>query len=647
MKQRIDIPAALTAHALLLGSTLLLTACGGGGGGSTTPTTPTTPTTGASPVFTSANTISVAENTTMTGYTATATDADGDTVSFSLSGGTDQAAFTIDSASGVLSFTTAPDFELPGDSDGDNSYVVEITASDGTNSVAQSVTVTVTDAVEAPTTAAIPSMSFAQTKIFRFTWTDVTDATFYQLQENPDGVTGFSNVGAEIAQGTGTVDLVVPLHARVNAQYMLQSCNAAGCIDSAAVAVSGTLMAAIGYFKASNSEANDQFGEAVSLSGDGSTLAVAARFEDSVATGIIGADQSDNSADASGAVYVFVRNGDVWTQQAYLKASNSEAGDEFGRALSLSSDGNTLAVAAPTEDSDAMGVNGDETNNLVGGSGAVYVFVRDSANVWTQQAYLKASNPGINDFFGIAVSLSGDGATLAVAASSEDSNATGIIGADQGNDDATDSGAVYVFVRSGTDWMQQAYVKASNSGEFDGFGQAVSLSGDGTTLVVGASGEDSNGTETDDSVDNSGAVYVFIRSGVEWTQQAYLKASNSEATDFFGIALSLSSDGTTLAVGANGEDSDADGINQDQAGITAGQSGAVYVFIRSGAVWSQQAYVKASNSEAVDFFGNAVSLSGDGGTLAVGANEEDSDTDGINGAQDDNTALESGAVYLY
>ncbi|MBL4851275.1 MAG: hypothetical protein JKY90_03200 [Gammaproteobacteria bacterium] len=91
-----------------------------------------------------------------------------------------------------------------------------------------------TDVAEAPATAASPTLSFSQTKIFRFAWTDVTDATFYRLQENPDGITGFSRVGADIAQGTETVDLVVPLHARINAQYMLQSCNATGCIDSAA-----------------------------------------------------------------------------------------------------------------------------------------------------------------------------------------------------------------------------------------------------------------------------------------------------------------------------------------------------------------------------------------------------------------------------
>ena len=96
----------------------------------------------SAPSFTSGTAISVGDGSTATGYTATATDADGDTVTFSLSGGTDQSAFTIDSDSGELSFNTAPVFDNPGDSDGDNVYVVDITATDGKTSVMQTVTVT-------------------------------------------------------------------------------------------------------------------------------------------------------------------------------------------------------------------------------------------------------------------------------------------------------------------------------------------------------------------------------------------------------------------------------------------------------------------------------------------------------------------------
>src|SRR5581483_1146048 len=102
----------------------------------------------------------------------------------------------------------------------------------------------------------------------------------------------------------------------------------------------------------------------------------------------------------------------------------------------------------------------------------------------------------------------------------------------------------------------------------------------------------------------NGAVYVFTRSGGTWSQQAYLKASNTGVSDYFGYSVSLSGD--TLAVGAPGESSNATGVNGDQLNDSAENSGAVYVFTRSSGTWSQQAYLKASNTEAFDEFGGSV-----------------------------------------
>ena len=264
--------------------------------------------------------------------------------------------------------------------------------------------------------------------------------------------------------------------------------------------------------------------------------------------------------------------------------------------------------------------------------------------------YAKASNTGENDWFGRNISLSGDGNTLAVGALKEDSNATGI-GGDDDNNLATDSGAVYVFSRSGTTWTQQAYVKASNTQASDGFGVSVSLSRDGNTLAVGATHEDSNavgigGDDDNNSISSSGATYVFSRNGTTWTQQAYVKASNTGAYDWFGGSLSLSSDGNTLAVGANFEDSNATSIGGDDNNL-ATDSGAAYVFSRSGTTWTQQAYVKASNTGENDYFGTNVSLNSDGNTLAVGATGEDSNSKVINDVGTDTGANGSGAVYLY
>jgi trimeric autotransporter adhesin len=205
---------------------------------------------------------------------------------------------------------------------------------------------------------------------------------------------------------------------------------------------------------------------------------------------------------------------------------------------------------------------------------------------------------------------------------------------------------VYVFRRSGTEWQQQAYVKASNTGADDGFGISVALDGD--TLAVGAHQEDSaatgvNGNQADDSASNSGAVYVFRRSGTEWQQQAYVKASNTGAFHQFGYSVAL--DGDTFAVGAHQEDSAATGVNGNQADNSAGASGAVYVFRRSGTEWQQQAYVKASNTGTFDLFGVSMALDGD--TLAVGAYYEASAATGVNGDQADNNAAQSGAVYIF
>ena len=315
----------------------------------------------------------------------------------------------------------------------------------------------------------------------------------------------------------------------------------------------------------------DLFGYSVSLSGD--TLAVGAVGEASNTTGVNGS-QSDNSASWSGAVYIFTRSGTTWSQQAYLKASNTGAGDRFGHSVSLS--GDTLAVGAPNEDSIGTGVNGDQSDStLTIMSGAVYVFTR-SGTTWSQQAYLKASNTGAGDSFGDSVSLLGD--TLAVGAGGENSNATGMNG-NQSDYSASESGAVYVFTRNGTTWSQQAYLKASNTERGDSFGYSVSLSGD--TLAVGARGEASSATGVNGSQSynsrtiESGAVYVFTRSGTTWSQQAYLKASNTGRDDRFGFSVSLS--GSRLAIGADREDSSATGINGDQKDDGATESGAVYV----------------------------------------------------------------------
>jgi hypothetical protein len=251
------------------------------------------------------------------------------------------------------------------------------------------------------------------------------------------------------------------------------------------------------------------------------------------------------------------------------------------------------------------------------------------AAVLAQVAYGKASNPDPGDFFGNAVSVSGD--TLVVGAFHESSAARGING-NQADNNGASAGAVYVFVRDGATWSQQAYLKASNPDFFDLFGSSVSLSGD--TLAVGAPGESSSSAsnQANNSAVSAGAVYMFVRTGTTWSQQAYVKASSIAAGDNFGTSVALSGD--TLAVGAPGDPFD-----------LVAQTGAAYVFRRSGTQWTQQAALRASNFNDGDLFGKSVALSGD--TLAIGAPGEDSAATGIGGNQNDNSATDAGAAYVF
>ena len=403
------------------------------------------------------------------------------------------------------------------------------------------------------------------------------------------------------------------------------------------------------YVKASNPGAGDAFGYTVALSSDGTRLAVGARREASGATGVDGAQTDDGTPD-SGAVYVYARVGATWAQEAYLKASNTGPYDNLGWSLALSSDGTRLAVGAYGESSSATGLGGAEGDEGAPISGAVYVFAR-SGTTWTQEAYVKASNTGADDRFGWSVALSGDGARLAVGALGEDSSARGLDGAES-DEGATDSGAVYVFARDSAGWAQEAYVKASNTGALDGFGAAVSLSRDGTRLVVGAYREGSGargvgGSETSEAAMNSGAAYVFSRDSAGWTQEAYVKASNTGSMDEFGFAVSLDDDGARLAVAAHYEAARAYGIDGDQANDDALGAGAVYVFARAGATWSQEAYVKASNPQENALFGGALSLSADGTHLAVGAYYESSSWRGIGADSWNTSSFASGAAYVF
>lgn len=399
-------------------------------------------------------------------------------------------------------------------------------------------------------------------------------------------------------------------------------------------------------------DVGDQLGFAIAADGD--TVVVGAHLEDSSSTGVGGAQDNDNAPD-SGAVYIYRHKNGAWTEEAYVKASNTDPFDEFGRALAI--ENNLLVVGAPYEDSNGAGVNGDETSDGLDAAGAVYVF-RRVGDAWQQEAYIKPREPKELALFGWHVAI--DDEVLVVGAP----GIAGIFPDDPINDISPNQGAAYVFRFNGTTWVEEAVLQASNGEAADQFGQQVSVDDD--YVAVSAIGEASGvGGEARDPLDNtmpmSGAVYVFEYLDDTWQETAYLKAGAPDGPvnpppfpqclqffecegDRFGVRLAL--DDETLVVGAYLEDSAANQIDGDAASNAARNAGGAWVFRRSAdGNWAHEAYLKPSNAEADDLFGQNLAIAGD--LVAVAANGESSGSRGVGGDPDNNNSPSAGAVYLF
>jgi hypothetical protein len=469
---------------------------------------------------------------------------------------------------------------------------------------------------------------------FLATWRALAPATVLAVVT---AVVGVSPVAAS-ASSAPHGPLRHGVHARPGSGLTLAQAPAG--LRSAVRRTIGTPAAAAGSafqnatLSASDGAADDFFGWSVAVSGS---------------TAVVGAYGKNSD---TGAAYVFVRSGSTWSQQAKLTASDGLAHDEFGYSVALS--GSTAVVGA-------IG------NNSF--TGAAYVFTR-SGSTWSQRTELTAAGGGAGGFFGVSVALSGSTAVVGAIGDNTGTGAayvfkgSGIAWSQQGELTATDgasgdqfgvsvalsgstavvgaignnsnTGAAYVFARSGSTWSQQAKLTATDGAPSDKFGTSVAIAK--STAVVGAPGNNSN----------TGAAYVFARSGSTWSQQAKLTATDGAGNDFFGISVALS--GTTAVVGAYGRNLFTGvglvfGLPLQQARLTASHraandnfgwsvaisgstavvgaygknsdTGAAYVFVRSGSTWSQQAKLTATDGAARDFFGYSVALSGS--TAVVGA----------------------------
>jgi FG-GAP-like repeat/FG-GAP repeat len=332
---------------------------------------------------------------------------------------------------------------------------------------------------------------------------------------------------------------------------------AAAFIGSAQPAAAMPFIQQGGKLVGTNAVAADQ-GRSVALSADGNTL-------------IVGGPADNSNA---GAAWVFTRAGGSWTQQgAKLFADNAVGAANQGRSVALSADGNTAIVGGPADNA---------------GAGAAWIFTR-SGGVWTQQAKLTGSDVVGAAKQGSAVALSGDGNTAIVG----------------GYGDNTYSGAAWVFTRSNGSWTQQgAKLVGTGAVAPDVFqGWSVALSGDGNTAIEGGYGDHGN----------IGAAWVFIRSGGVWSQPgAKLLGSDAAGAAEQGSAVALSADGNTATVGGSADSS---------------ETGAAWVFIRSGNSWSQQgSKLVGSDTVGLAEQGAAVALSSDGNSAMVGGSGDDSDS---------------------
>ncbi|MBL1218926.1 MAG: hypothetical protein D8M59_15710 [Planctomycetes bacterium] len=318
---------------------------------------------------------------------------------------------------------------------------------------------------------------------------------------------------------------------------------------------------------ASDGDSSDRFGCSVSMSGS---------------TAVIGAYFDEDNGGGSGSAYAFNWDGTGWREQAKLTARDGEPWEYFGYAV------------ACTESLALIGAPQDTHDGTL--SGSAYVYRYDSELLeWKPEAKLLPSGGENNDYFGCAVSISGNIA---------------VVGASLANPLGHNSGAVYVYYYNGTRWIEQATLTAPGGGPEDTFGEAVSVWDD--VILVGASGNDDRGVA-------SGAAYVYRFNGSRWVAEATLTASDAAVLDYFGRAVAVR-DGLAVisAPGHNGSVPD---------------GGATYVFAYNGLEWGEESILTALDEQSGRVYGSSLAVDTD--VVLVGA------------YFDNDQAERSGAAYLY
>lgn len=622
--------------------------------------------------------------------------------------GPSSAPFFINSNTGELYLESTSDnpwpVYYPNDSNLDaNTYTITVKASEPIVDSQSGVTASVFMDLTLYITNVLNLTATADVKTIKFSWdtfTDINgvDADHYKLFEDPRGLNQFIEItaGKNVTSLPGALvysferKISAHLFDHVNVRFRLEAYRTGNIvpISRSEPFVFTKISRVIGYIKAADTVAGENFGTSVSVSADGNTLAVGAW------------------SNGTGVVYLYSRRATAggapaWVYLATLKAPNPGAGDRFGFSVGLNSDGSEIVVGAPGEDNSyglgmpasANDVCTGRTLDLEPGcatdSGAVYVYQRPqvgwAGDISTPVAYLKAFNAGAQDNFGASISISHKGDVVAV----------GAVGEDDYSDTVLNSGAVYAYPRPQDGWSglrkgDGYYVKAFNMDAEDEFGFSVSLSGDASILAVGAvredngpgmqpgaiitDGCDSTGSPTITCID-SGAVYLYSSPTGGWVDvnthpppigfprpfsvplrglsfSAYLKAPNADRGDHFGASIALNSDGSVLVVGAPYEDnaavSSTGTVLTDKCSkifynilpislystdrVCKFYSGAAYVFSRPLGGWDASiktpTYLKANNAKFKDYFASSISLSANAEVIVIGSPGEDNRSDG-------------------
>lgn len=397
-------------------------------------------------------------------------------------------------------------------------------------------------------------------------WQVATDANFNTIVSS-----SMADATNKTTWKSGTLNLNTQYYARL--RYRDSAGNTSDWSNTLSIVTKSTYAFNVeeAILTASDKTSNAQFGSGVASSADGSRV-------------VVGAWQSiSGGISQAGQAYVFLRTGTTWTQEQILFASDRVANALFGFGMAMNSDATRIVIGA------AQATSGGITT-----AGQAYVFTR-SGTVWTQEAILFASDRASNSNFAWSVSMTNDATRCIIGARNATSNSI------------ANAGQSYIYLRTGTSWAQEQILFASDRATYGTtgvFGHCVHINSDATRCIVGAATANSGG------LSQAGQAYVFVRSGTVWTQEALFAASDRTASSVYGVSVCLSIDTTRAAVGA---------YQATSGGFAA--AGQVYIYLRTGTSWAQEALLYASDRAANGWFGVTLTMNGDGTRLVVGARQ--------------------------